>query len=274
MHRFIPFILAAASAFAYGEARTANLPLYFEPNQGQADSRVDFLSRGNGVTSYLNSREAVFNVNGSPVRMLLKGAAVTRPEGTEQLPGTSSYFRGSDQTKWRVGIPQFGKVQYRGVYPGVDVVYYGSKGSLEYDFQIAPGADPSKIRIGYTGASRLRIDDRGDLILSTKTGDMVQKRPSVYQERDGVRTEIAAAYRPAGRGTVTLKIGEYDRSRALVVDPVLKYGTFFGGPGGGGAQKVKLDAAGNVYMGGVLAIPQSDTDPFSSVANSNSGSLR
>jgi uncharacterized protein (TIGR03437 family) len=273
MHRFIPFILAAASAFAYGEARTANLPLYFEPNQGQADSRVDFLSRGNGVTSYLNSREAVFNVNGSPVRMLLKGAAVTRPEGTEQLPGTSSYFRGSDQTKWRVGIPQFGKVQYRGVYPGVDVVYYGSQGSLEYDFQIAPGADPSKIRIGYTGASRLRIDDRGDLILSTKTGDMVQKRPSVYQERDGVRTEIAAAYRLAGRGTVTLKIGEYDRSRALVVDPVLKYGTFFGGPGGGGAQKVKLDAAGNVYMGGVLAIPQSDTDPFSSVANSNSGEL-
>jgi uncharacterized protein (TIGR03437 family) len=272
MHRFIPFLLAATS-FATGGARTANLPLYFEPNQGQADSRVDFLSRGNGVTSYLNSHEAVFSVNGSPVRMRLLGATGSKPEGAEQLPGTSSYFRGSDQSKWRTGIPQFGKVHYRGVYPGVDVVYYGSQGSLEYDFQIAPGADPSKIRIGYTGASRLRIDDRGDLILSTKTGDMVQKRPSVYQERDGVRTEIAAAYKLAGRGTVTLKIADYDRSRALVVDPVLKYGTFFGGPGGGGAQKVKLDAAGNVYLGGVLAIPQSDSDPFSSVANSDSGEL-
>jgi uncharacterized protein (TIGR03437 family) len=267
MQRFIPFMLATASVFA-----AANLPLYFEPNQGQADSRVDFLSRGNGVTSYLNSREAVFSVNGSPVRMLLKGAGLTGPEGADRLPGTSSYFRGSDQAKWRVGIPQFGKVQYRGVYPGIDVVYYGSQGTLEYDFQIAPGADPSKIRIGYAGASRLRIDERGDLILSTKTGDMVQKKPVVYQERDGVRTEIAAAYR-LGRGTVTLKIGDYDRSRALVVDPVLKYATFFGGPGGGGAQKVKVDAAGNVYMGGVLAMPQSDSDPFSSVANSGSQEL-
>ena len=115
------------------------------------------------------------------------GAVVSKPEGAQQLPGTSSYFRGGDFSKWRTGIPQFGKVQYRGVYPGIDVVYYGNQGTLEYDFQIAPGADPSKIRIGYAGASHMRIDNRGDLILSTKTGDIVQKRVRSFIRNKGRR---------------------------------------------------------------------------------------
>src|SRR5579863_3437359 len=169
MNRLFLFLLIA------GATGATNLPLYFEPNQGQAHPKVEFLSRGNGSLSYLTGRDAVFTVGGSPVTMHLAGASAAKPEGIDRLPGTSSYFRGQDKTKWRTGIPQFAKVRYRGVYPGVDLVYYGSEGNIEYDFQIAAGADPARIHIAYEGTGRLRIDENGDLLLSTKTGDFRQR---------------------------------------------------------------------------------------------------
>jgi len=268
MRRFIPYLFVATSFLAAAGSKTASMPLYFEPNQGQADPRVAFIARGNGLTSYLTSREAVLSVQGSPVRMRLIGAASTRkPEAVDRLPGISSYFRGNDSSKWRTGIPQFGTVRYHDVYPGVDVVYYGNQGNLEYDFQIAPGADPAKIRIAYEGARNLRIEANGDLILTTQTGDVRQKSPMVYQELNGKRTQIAAAYRLLGRKTVTLALADYDRTKRLIVDPVLQYATYFGGPGSDGGEGVKVDAAGNVYIFATLAYPQSDSNPFSSSAS-------
>jgi len=243
-----------------GAAGATNLPLYFEPNQGQAHPQVEFLSRGNGALSYLTGHDAIFTVGGSPVRMHLAGAAAAKPEGMDRLPGVSSYFRGQDSSKWHTGIPQFAKVRYHDVYPGIDLVYYGTKGNVEYDFRIAAGADPGRIHIAYGGTGKLRIDTNGDLIVATPTGEMRQRRPKVYQGN----IEIAASYRIEARDRVGLKLAAYDRKKALVIDPVLQYSTYFGGPGEDGAYAVKLDAAGNIYIGGSLAVPQSDSNPFSS----------
>ena len=263
--RSFQFLLAASGVWA------TTLPLYFEPNQGQAHPRVEFLSRGNGAISYLTNNEAVFTVGGSPVRMRLAGASVSKPEGIDRLPGISSYFRGQDRSKWHTGIPQFGKVRYRSVYPGIDLVYYGTAGNIEYDFQIAPGADPGKIHIVYEGTGRLRLDQHGDLILSTKTGEMRQKSPQVYQIVDGHRQKIAGAYKMEGRKTVGLTLAAYDRTKALIVDPVLQYSTFFGGPGEDGGDAVKVDAAGNIYIAAGLAVPLSDSNPFSSSPTNTAG---
>jgi uncharacterized protein (TIGR03437 family) len=267
MYRFIPYLFVATSFLAAAGPKTASLPLYFEPNQGQADSRVEFLARGTGLTSYLTSREAVLSVQGSPVRLHLVGASSRKPEGVDRLPGISSYFRGNDSSKWRTGIPQFRKVWYHDVYPGVDVVYYGNQGNLEYDFQIAPGADPAKIRIAYEGAKNLKIEANGDLILTTKTSEVRQRSPIVYQELDGKRKQIAAAYRLSGHKTVTLALADYDRTKPLIVDPILQYATYFGGPGNDGGEGIKVDAAGNVYIFATVAYPQSNANPFSSSAS-------
>jgi hypothetical protein len=212
----------------------------------------------------------VFTVGGSPVKMRLAGAKASKPEGMDRLPGISSYFRGQDKSKWRTRIPQFAKVRYRNVYPGIDLVFYGNQGNMEYDFLIAPDADPSSIHISYEGTTRLRLDPNGDLVLSSKSGDIRQRAPKVYQDVAGLRTEIAAAYKLDGRKTVGLTLASYDRSRPLIVDPVLQYSTYFGGPGDDGGfneskgEAVKVDAAGNVYLAMTLALPQSDSNPFSS----------
>jgi uncharacterized protein (TIGR03437 family) len=263
MNRFLLFIPLLCSGAA--------LPLYFEPNQGQAHPGVEFLSRGHGALSYLTDDGAVFTVGGSPVKMRLAGSKASKPEGMDRLPGISSYFRGQDKSKWRTSIPQFAKVRYRNVYPGIDLVFYGNQGNMEYDFQIAPAADPSSIHIAYEGITRLRLDPNGDLVLSSKSGDIRQRAPKVYQDVDGHRTEIAAAYKLDGRKTVGLALGVYDHSKALIVDPVIQYSTFFGGPGGAGGDGVKVDAAGNVYIAATMAIPQSDSNPFSSTSSEING---
>ena len=263
MNRFLLFIPLLASGAA--------LPLYFEPNQGQAHPGVEFLSRGHGALSYLTDDGAVFTVGGSPVKMRLAGAKASKPEGMDRLPGISSYFRGQDKSKWRTGIPQFARVRYRNVYPGIDLVFYGNQGNMEYDFQIAPAADPSSIHIAYEGITRLRLDPNGDLVLSSKSGDIRQRAPKVYQDVDGHRTEIAAAYKLDGRKTVGLALAAYDRTRPLIVDPVLQYSTFFGGPGTDRGEAVQVDAAGSVYIAATLAIPQSDSNPFSSTSSEING---
>jgi uncharacterized protein (TIGR03437 family) len=242
-------------------ATAATLPLYFEPNQGQAHSSVQYLSRGNGVTSYLAGNAAAFSVAGSSVIMRLAGASPGRPEALDRLPGVSSYFAASSRNRWRTGIPQFGKVVYRGVYPGIDLVYYGANGQLEYDFQIAPGADPDAIHIVYEGATDVRVD-HGDVLLSTRGGQIRQRRPIVYQNITGSRRAVEASYRLDANHQVGLQLAAYDRTRPLVVDPVIEYATYFGGAGGDSANTVKVDASGNVYIAGTIAMPSPGANPF------------
>ena len=171
-------------------SKSFSLPMFFEPNQGQTDPQVKFLARGSGYGLFLTADEAVLKLHrsaarsqspaSSVIRMRLDGANTSaHVSGASPLPGKSNYFLGNDSSKWRSGIPQFARVEYKSVYPGVDLVYYGNQGQLEYDFRVAPAADPSQIALSFQGAST-RIDS-GDLVLSTANGDVRFHAPRIYQ---------------------------------------------------------------------------------------------
>jgi hypothetical protein len=149
--------------------------------------------------------------------------------GLERLPGTSNYLIGNDPSRWHTDIPNYARVEARGVYPGVDLIYYGNQSPLEYDFHVAPGADPGAIRLSFPGAESATIDDRGNLVLETVGGVVVQQAPVLYQESAGVRQPVSGHYVLEREGRVGFAMGSYDQSRPLVIDPILSYSTYLGG---------------------------------------------
>ena len=302
-----------------------SLPLFFERNQGQTAPQVKFLARGAGYGLFLTADEAVLELQtsavstqhsalGSPlaalssqrasssvIRMKLDGAnSSAHISGTEPLPGKSSYFIGNDPSKWRRDIPQFARVEYQAVYPGVDLVYYGNQGQLEYDFRVAPGADPNQITLSFEGASVHIISahiistsgdsgDSGDLILSTDHGEVRFHAPNVYQPATpesgnpsgNARKTIAGSFRQLADNKIGFTIGDYDHSRELVIDPVLSYSTFLGGSNGvegaliGGSPlnlvKVAIDSANWIYVAGSttstdfpMPVPPNTNNPIQS----------
>ncbi|MBI3048536.1 MAG: hypothetical protein HYY76_09540 [Acidobacteria bacterium] len=155
------------------------LPLSFEANYGQTDSRVKFLSRGSGYTLFLTSTEAVFILGKAEatsetvLRMTVVGAnAASAITGLEALPGTVNSFIGGDPSTWRTNIPSYARVKYQNVYPGVDLIYYGNQRRLEYDFVVAPGGDPNAIELAFEGAMDIERDASGDLVVRTAGGDL------------------------------------------------------------------------------------------------------
>src|SRR5712672_1541431 len=232
------FLPAAAATDARVSESYGKLPLHFEANRGQTDKAVRFLSRGPGYGLYLTAGEAVL-VLAKPdakaqesvaLRMSLVGAA-RKPavSGTDELPGKANYFIGKDPAKWRKNVPTYAKVQYRSVYPGIDLVYYGNQRQLEHDFVVAPGANPKKIVLGFKGADKLEIDTGGDLVLHASGGDIRQHKPAVYQEIDGVRHDIDGGYVRKGANRVGFQVAAYDASRPVIIDPILSYSTFLSG---------------------------------------------
>ncbi|HMH53502.1 MAG TPA: SBBP repeat-containing protein [Candidatus Acidoferrum sp.] len=268
---------------AYGRLSRA-----FEMNRGQTDGQVRFLSRGSGYTLFLTSTEAVFvlskrearakrdrvplvkpeparreKVTRTVLRMELVGA---KPEpqamGRDELPGKINYFIGNDPAKWRTNVPLFAKVEYRDVYPGVNLVYYGNpQHQLEYDFVVAPGADPSVIRLAFRGAESLEVDANGDLILQTRGGEFRLQKPLVYQDINGRRTEISGGYVIQDEDRVGFKVAAYDPTEPLVIDPVLVYSTFLGGVDFDAGGSLTVDAAGNAYVTGRSASLNFPTAP-------------
>jgi uncharacterized repeat protein (TIGR01451 family) len=251
----------------YGE-----LPLRFEANLGQTGRAAKFLARGSGYTLFLAETGAVLRLRGAEdvsgeagsasdardaarreatLRFRLEGANRSpKISGVGELPGKSNYLVGGDARRWQTGVPAFERVRYESVYPGIDAVYYGRQGRLEYDFNLAPGANPSRIRLAFDGARKLRIDEGGDLVITTDVGDVRQQRPVAYQERDGARTEVAARYRIDARGRVSFELGDYDRARSLVIDPVLVYSSYLGGIDADQGLSVAVDASGSAYVVG------------------------
>ena len=195
--------------------------------------------------------------------MKLEGAnAPARVAGASPLPGTSNYFIGNDPSKWRHGIPQFARVEYQAVYPGVDLVYYGDQGQLEYDFRIAPAADPNQIALRFDGASA-HIDS-GELILSTDQGDVRFHAPHMYQRDGNARKTIAGSFRQIAENKIGFTIGDYDRSGELVIDPVLSYSTYLGGSNDESLVHVAFGPDGNIYLAGSTMssdFPTSATNP-------------
>jgi hypothetical protein len=254
-------------------ANYGKLPLRFEANRGQTGSRVQFVSRGSGYTLFLTSGEAVLALakpvakqnsqhpvpepakNGasseSVVRLQLAGAN-TQPIVTQEdeLPTRSNYFIGSDPAKWRTNVPNYGRVRYHNVYPGVDLVYYGNQGQLEHDFVVAPGADPSMVMLAVRGADRLQIEPDGDLAMHTAGCDLRLLKPEIYQMVDGARRKIPGKYLLEGGNKVGFQIASFDRRRQLVIDPVLLYSTYLGGNGRDGAGGMAVDSSGDVFVTG------------------------
>jgi len=241
------------------------LPLLFEPNQGQADPRVKFLARGPGYGLFLDATGAVLALQSGPesqskprsrdnerfVRMKLVGAnPAAATSGTDLLPGKSNYIIGNDPHRWHSGIPQFAGVHYADVYPGVDLIFYGNQGHLEYDFKVAPGADPSRAEMQFDGASKVELSG-GDVILTDKNeGGLRLQAPNIYQ-RDGDRRQpVAGRFILRAANRVGFEIGPYDHSRELIIDPVLRFSSYFGGGGSVTSPSVAVNGDGNIYLVG------------------------
>ncbi len=191
-------------------------------------------------------------VNTDILRMQLVGADPHATiQGLEDLPGTANYILGNDPAQWHTAIPTFARVQYSAVYKGIDLVYYGDQQRLEYDFVIAPHADPKPIRLHFDGASSLSLDADGNLAIHAPDGTVAFRKPTVYQPIRGVRRPIRGAFQLLADNTVSFALGSYDRNQPLVIDPILSYSTFLGGSVDEYAVSVNSDSAGNIYICGL-----------------------
>jgi len=172
-------------------------------------------------------------------------------EGLEELAGKVNYFIGNDPDKWHTDVATCAKVMYSGVYPGIDLVYYGNQSQLEYDFIVQPGAKPDSIRLAFEGAQSIRINESGELVLNTPGGEVIQRKPIVYQESAAGRNAVEGAYVLSAGDEVTFQVSVYDQSRALVIDPVLSYSTYLGGIGSDQGYGIAVDSSGAAYVTGV-----------------------
>lgn len=239
------------------------LPLRFEENQGQADARVRFLARAHASVLFLTESGASLlylspatapggdESKSEVLRVKLVGSN-RAPEisGLERLPGRSNYFVGNNPRRWRVNVPAFAQVRCRAVYPGINLVYYGNQGRLEYDFELAPGTSPRVIAMGFEGARGVEVRSTGELSVRMTKREVIVHRPLAYQLVRGVRRMVPACFESRGAAVVGFAVGPYDSSKPLIIDPVLTYSTYLGGSGVDQGKSVAVDASGNIYVAG------------------------
>jgi hypothetical protein len=269
-----PGTVTPAAARGRIQASYAALPLAFEPN------------RGNGYTLFLTANEAVFSLQsrsagGSSVRrgagmptknsqahvnspksasavvrmQLLGGNSLATVAASGQMPGTSNYFLGNDPSKWRTDVAHYARISYQDVYPGVNMAFHGAQRQPEFDFVVAPAANPAPIGFHFTGAQRIKTDDSGNLILSSAAGDVLLHKPVAYQQQNGARQAVDARFILKANNQVGFELGNYDRSRELVIDPSVSYSysTYLGGNGNDEGFGIAFDGSGNAYVTGQTA---------------------
>jgi hypothetical protein len=254
-------------------ASIAGLPLNFEQNLGQAPQQVQYLAHGPAYAIAITEQGAALTLgraaraSDSPqvIRLRVRGAnRASTPTAEDPLPGRVNYFIGNDPSQWRTNIATYNKVRYAGVYPGIDLIYYGTQGKLEYDFAVAPGAAPKSIDLSFEGAQGLRLDDQGDLRIRTQDREIAFRRPLAYQVNEqGQRVPVTASYRLQGK-QVRFEVGGYDHSKQLIIDPVLSYFSYLGGSGydiagvatptgspfNTSGQAAAVDSTGDLYVTG------------------------
>lgn len=249
---------ASTGVAASPQKAVPSAPLRFERNVGQTHPDVRFVSRDRDLTLFLTERALVMSLDGagsrsSRVRLAFDGARPpSRIDGIGAAATASNYFRGPDRSDWHVGVEAFTSVRYTALYRGVDLVVYGRDRQVEYDFIVAPGANPSAIRLHVDGGET-SIVGSGDLRIATASGSVTLSRPVIYQDGPAGRDRVEGGYRRLSNGDVGLSIGGYDRSRPLVIDPVLAYSTYLGGSDWDATSDLRVDAAGNAYVCGYTA---------------------
>ena len=250
------------------QVASGTLPFYFERNQGQSPPQVKFLARAAEAQLFLTSREVIFELPATGPKesvsfsMRFKDAH-QRPYVTadEPLSGRTNYLVGNDPTHWNTKISHYGRVRYRELYPGIDLVFYENQGQLEYDFLIAPGADPNQIQLEFMGIDDMLLDRDGRLVLQAGDHTIIQHIPAVYQELQGRRQTVEARHQVDAAGRVRFALAEYDRSHTLFLDPVLEFSRFFGGSGVEEILSVATDEDGNIYMTGGSSSPDLPVTP-------------
>jgi hypothetical protein len=262
----------------------AALPMSFEANAGQTDPRVKFLAHAPGYTLFLTDQEAVLSLTAGPpaphtlalhsrqpealrparaVRLKFVGASTPSAiDGHDQLPSKTNYFIGNDPKQWHTNVPNYSAVEYRDIYSGVDAVFHGDNRRLEFDFDIAPGADPRVIALEVDGARRIRLNRAGDVVLVMDAArDLVMAKPSIYQQLPEGRREIAGHYVLDAHNRIAFALGPYDHAQPLVIDPTIAYSTYLGGGVSQDSQSnaIAVDSSGDAYVTGVVS---ADTVPF------------
>lgn len=271
------------------QADYGKLPLTFEANQGQIQRNVKFVARGAGYTVFLTSGQMVLALRSSsvtsnantnvsvgapnqknaiPATNLASASLNQKTEptviqinlvgadenpataGEDPQPGKVNYFIGNDPKKWQTNVPTYKQVRYKNLYPGIDLVYYGNQSRVEHDFVISPGADPNQIQLDVKGTDHLSVASNGDLILSKGNDEIRLQAPVLYQEFRGMRIPVTGQYSVRNSTRVFFKVGQYDKTRPLVIDPVLVYSTFLGGSGDDQGVGIGVDSAGNTYITG------------------------
>ena len=284
----------------------AHAGLRFEVNRGQAAAGIDYLSHGAGYLLSLTSTEATLSLqmpvtkpsdrikhgrrlnhtfatrslsseeSANPAAVTLRLRLVNsnphaRVAGLDALPGRINYASVDDRSKWHTGIATYSRVKYEAVYRGIDLIYYGnSQRQLEYDFQVAPGADPASIVMSYDGViAHPTIEASGDLVLRTAKGEIRQRKPFIYQEMASHRQLISGDYTLQGENKVGFRLSYYDASRPLIIDPSITYSSFMGGvgdPDGGdkdSGNDIAVDTMGNIYaIGETNSLGRYDTDVY------------
>jgi hypothetical protein len=246
--------------------------LAFEPNRGQTDGRVQYMAHGNGFSLFLTPDEAVLSMSGNHSKTRRKGMEKAAPQtdpasilmqlvgarknaspvAEQQQAGVSNYFVGRDRQHWQSNVPHFSRVRYKEVYPGIDLAFHGAQQQLEFDLVVAPQACPDAVRLGFGGAKQVKLNDAGELVLQSAAGDVRLHKPIAYQEQDGRRRAVEAAFAVKG-SQVGFILGDYDHSRELVIDPVLTYAEYLGGTSADTGFTIAVDGSGNAYIAGQTA---------------------
>lgn len=260
------------------EARDAfsRLPLVFEENRGQAGADVDFVTRVAGTGMLVGPQGVTLkagttNTDGAVSMQIVGGNQAAVGRVVERLSGKSNYLVGADPENWISGIGQAAKVQFDAVYPGIDVMYYGNQRRLEYDFVVAPGVDPEQIRLHFGEELPPNLDEAGDLVLESGLARVKLRKPFIYQEAEGQLMVVAGGYQIDAEGNVGFDIGEYDRNRTLVIDPVLEFSSYLGGTADDVVNDVALDGQGNIYLAGSTSSPGLATEQAMKGINQGGG---
>lgn len=245
----IAWLLLSGWLVQPARAGYGHVPIYFVENQGQFPAPAKYVARGAGLTGYFAAASVVIAADGDSFRISFQGAnPAARLEAMGPSAARVNFLVGAP-SEWKINLPAWDAIAYRAIFPGIDLVYASQRDRLKSDFIVSPGADPESIRLRYQGVA-VHINAEGALVVPAGQGEFREQAPVLYQEMAGKRIAVDGAFRLRGDGTVGFRVGAYDRSEPLIIDPALSYSTFLGGNGMDAVTSIAVDGSGNAYLAG------------------------